>query len=193
MLGFVKRKLRQHSELYFAIRRFLMATYRWRKRLRGVHSTAYIGRNCDIQRDLVMEPYSFVNIECIIGPDVSIGAYTMLGPRVAIVGGDHNFDQPATPIIFSGRGDRKTTTIGKDVWVGYGAIILAGCSIEDGAVIASGAVVTKNVSAFEIVGGVPAKKIGVRFSDEMERLSHQDMLNSAPKNIGEYCGLQSDE
>ncbi len=59
--------------------------------------------------------------------------------------------------------------IGNDVWIGYRAMIMDGITIEDGAVIAAGAVVTKNVPAYEIWGGVPAKPIGKRFSNIAER------------------------
>lgn len=54
--------------------------------------------------------------------------------------------------------------IGNDVWIGSHAIILGGVTIGDGAVIAAGAVVTKNVEPYSIVGGVPAKVIKYRFS-----------------------------
>lgn len=54
--------------------------------------------------------------------------------------------------------------IGNDVWIGTRAIIMDGVSIGDGAVIAAGAVVTKDVPAYAIVGGVPAKLIRYRFS-----------------------------
>lgn len=57
--------------------------------------------------------------------------------------------------------------IGNDVWIGDGAIILAGINIGDGAVIAAGSVVTKDVPPYAIVGGVPAKVIKMRFSDEI--------------------------
>lgn len=56
--------------------------------------------------------------------------------------------------------------IGNDVWIGYEAVILAGVSIGDGAIIGTRAVVTKDVPPYTIVGGVPAKPIKKRFSDE---------------------------
>ena len=56
--------------------------------------------------------------------------------------------------------------IGNDVWIGYEAVILAGVTIGDGAIIGTGAVVTKDVPPYTIVGGVPAKPIRKRFSDE---------------------------
>ncbi len=72
--------------------------------------------------------------------------------------------------------DRKNVTrswdnkgdivIGNDVWIGYGAIILSGVTIGDGAIIASRAVVTEDVLPYTIVGGVPAKAIRKRFSEQ---------------------------
>ncbi|MDE6761371.1 MAG: CatB-related O-acetyltransferase [Lachnospiraceae bacterium] len=56
--------------------------------------------------------------------------------------------------------------IGNDVWVGYEAVILAGVTIGDGAIIGTRAVVTKDVPPYTIVGGVPAKPIKRRFSEE---------------------------
>lgn len=56
--------------------------------------------------------------------------------------------------------------IGNDVWIGYEAVILAGVTIGDGAIIGIRAVVTKDVPPYTIVGGVPAKPIKKRFDDE---------------------------
>lgn len=56
--------------------------------------------------------------------------------------------------------------IGNDVWIGYEAVILAGVTIGDGAIIGTRAVVTKDVKPYTIVGGVPAKLIKKRFSEE---------------------------
>lgn len=61
--------------------------------------------------------------------------------------------------------------IGNDVWIGYEAVIMAGVSIGDGAIIATHAVVTKDVPPYTIVGGVPAKEIRKRFdADTIKRL-----------------------
>lgn len=62
-------------------------------------------------------------------------------------------------------------TIGNDVWIGYEAVILAGVTVGDGAIIGTRAVVTKDVPPYTIVGGVPAKPIRLRFSqDKIDRL-----------------------
>lgn len=56
--------------------------------------------------------------------------------------------------------------IGNDVWIGYDVKIMAGVHIGNGAIVAAGSVVTSNVEPYTIVGGVPAKEIRKRFSDE---------------------------
>ena len=56
----------------------------------------------------------------------------------------------------------KQITIEDDVWIGYGAKILAGVTVGKGAVIGAGAVVTKNVAPYAVVGGIPAKEIKMR-------------------------------
>jgi carbonic anhydrase/acetyltransferase-like protein (isoleucine patch superfamily) len=59
------------------------------------------------------------------------------------------------------------TIIGNDVWIGDGAVILLGVTIGTGAVIGANAVVTRNVAPYEIVGGVPARRLKMRFPDEV--------------------------
>ena len=65
----------------------------------------------------------------------------------------------------------RAVAVGNDVWIGHGATVLSKVTVGDGAVIGSGAVVTKDVPPYAIVGGVPAKPIGERFpSNVAERL-----------------------
>ena len=56
--------------------------------------------------------------------------------------------------------------IGNDVWIGYGAVILSGVTIGDGAIIGTNALVTKDVPPYTIAGGIPAKPLKKRFSEE---------------------------
>lgn len=65
--------------------------------------------------------------------------------------------------------DRGDIVIGSDVWIGYEAVILSGVTVGDGAIIGARAVVTKDVPPYTIVGGVPARPIRRRFSDETIR------------------------
>lgn len=61
---------------------------------------------------------------------------------------------------------KKFVDIGNDVWIGAGVTIMEGIRIGDGAVIAANAVVTKDVKPYEIVGGIPAKHIKNRFTED---------------------------
>jgi acetyltransferase-like isoleucine patch superfamily enzyme len=74
------------------------------------------------------------------------------------------------------------TRIGNDVWIGYGAIVLGGVTIGDGAIIAAGSVVTKDVEAYSIYGGNPAKKITERFENNEIKELHIQLLNSKYEN-----------
>ena len=120
-----------------------------------------IGENFYIGRD------SLIETDCIIGDNV------IFGNKVAIVGKyDHHYQQIGIPIRlassirdhdYSWKGLHLITRIGNDVWIGYGSTIMQGVTINDGAIIAAGAVVVKDVEAYSIYGGNPAKKIANRF------------------------------
>ncbi|MGE0283640.1 MAG: DapH/DapD/GlmU-related protein [Rhizobiaceae bacterium] len=68
---------------------------------------------------------------------------------------------------FRKRRQAKQVIIGHDVWIGHGAVVMPGVSIGNGAVVGANAVVTKEVAAFEIVAGNPAKKLRLRFAPEI--------------------------
>lgn len=134
-------------------------------------------------RDVRAGAYSYIGPGCIVYPKVTIGDFTMLANDVMIIGGDHNFKVAGVPSVFAGRDILKPTTIGKDVWIGARSIIMTGVNIGDGAIIAAGSVVTKDLEPFGVYGGVPAKKIRERFSVE-ERLKHEKILSSPLSELG---------
>ncbi len=152
--------------------------------LENVHHTFYMGGVSNVSPDLVAEEYSYIGPNCIIYPKVKIGKYTMLANNVSIIGGDHEFTKVGIPIIFAGRGVLNETCIGKDVWIGAYSRILTGITIGDGAIIAMGSVVTKDVEPFTIYGGVPAKKIKNRFNTDFEIEEHKKMLYKSLKDNG---------
>jgi len=176
----------RHPRFYDALRGLVMRCRRWRHRLRRVDPTFYPSAGAIVCPDLVAHAFSYVGPGCRLGPQVELGTYAMLGPEVCIVGGDHVFDAPGTPIIFSGRPVLKSTVIEADAWVGCGAILLAGVRIGRGAIVAAGAVVTRDVPPYEIHGGVPARKISERFADPVDREKHDRMLQQ-PASRGNFC------
>ena len=89
------------------------------------------------------------------------------------------WDLPKSDVV-SAWDNKGDIVIGNDVWIGYDAIIMAGVTIGDGAIIGTRAVVTKDVEPYSIVGGVPAKEIRKRFStDSIARLQELQWWNWA--------------
>lgn len=124
----------------------------------------------------VLYHFDFIGDRLIIGRFCSIAAET----RFVMNGGNHATDQLTTfPFSIFGNGwevaapeswpYRGDTVVGNDVWIGYGATIMPGVTVGDGAIIASKSVVTKDVEPFAVVGGNPAKPIRYRFDEETRR------------------------
>ena len=91
---------------------------------------------------------------------IDIGNDCLIAPFVYIVDSDHNIEKEKR--INEQPNSAAPVKIGNDVWIGTGAKILKGVTIENGAVIAAGAIVKSDVKAYEIHGGIPAKKISER-------------------------------
>lgn len=111
---------------------------------------------------------------------ITIGNKVMFGPGVTVMGGDHNTSVIGAymyDVSEKRPEDDQPVVIEDDVWVGAGAIVLKGVTLGEGSIIAAGAVVTRSVPANTIVGGVPAKRLKQRFSDD-ELLRHRALLQS---------------
>ncbi|MGY6586753.1 MAG: acyltransferase [Wenzhouxiangella sp.] len=139
-----------------------------------LHGTRRIrtGRRLYLYRELYLETQGPGVIE--IGDDVvisrgshlvafdhiRIGAGSMIGEYVSIRDANHEFrdTDPDQPLRDSGH-RAAGISIGRNVWIGRGAAILAGVEIGDNAVIAANAVVTRSVAGGNVVGGVPAKPL----------------------------------
>lgn len=113
---------------------------------------------------------------------IKIGDKVTFGPGVTIMGGNHNINEVGQYIfdVYIKRpGDDLPVTIEDDVWIGANAIILKGVTIGRVAVVGAGAVVTKDVKPYEIVGGNPCRHLKMRFTPEQierhEALLHKNM------------------
>lgn len=95
------------------------------------------------------------------GGGITIGDRTMIGYRTQILSSNHGIP-PFPQRIFKAPDIRSPVVIGNDVWIGGNSMILPGITIGEGAVIAGGSVVTKDVPSYAIVGGCPAKLIKYR-------------------------------
>lgn len=135
----------------------------------------------DFQRNNVLYHYPVNQERLVIGKFCSI-AY---GAKFLFNSANHTLRSLSTypfPIFFEEWGldvervleawdNQGGITVGNDVWIGYEAVILAGVTIGDGAIIAARAVVTQDIPPYTIVGGVPARPIRKRFSEpEIQQL-----------------------
>lgn len=124
---------------------------------------ATVGRYANIAHKVQLgtydHPYHFLSSHNLFDP------YCRFADEVK---GFHNFENTADNIdkMNRSRTVKGGVHVGNDVWIGQNVIVLPGVRIGDGAVIAAGAVVTKNVPPYAIVGGVPAKIIKYRFTPE---------------------------
>lgn len=108
--------------------------------------------------DVVIGDHTRIGIHCtVIGP-VTIGSHVNLAQGITVTALNHNFEDITKRIDEQGIAT-KPVTISDDVWIGANAVILPGVTIGHHAVVAAGAVVTKDVPDNCVVGGVPAKVI----------------------------------
>ena len=135
--------------------------------------------------------YQFGNTKC----KLYIGHYCSIAPKVSfLIDGEHNYTTimtyPFCSRIYNVHKDTKSKgdiIVNDDVWIGYGATIMSGVHIGQGAVVAAGAVVTKDVPPYAIVGGVPAKVIKYRFEPEMiEELLKVDYSKLTKEDIEKH-------
>lgn len=137
----------------------------------------FVNDPIDFEKNNVLYQYPINQDRLIIGKFCSIAC----GAKFLLNSANHTLSSLSTypfPLFFEewdlsvnnvadswdNKGD---IVIGNDVWIGYEAVIMAGVTIGDGAIIGSRAVVTKDVLPYTIVGGVPAKAIRKRFPDEV--------------------------
>ena len=174
-----RRNLAQIKWLRSLVQRLKRIYTRIRYRIPNVHPTSVVHpKQQYLSPDLRTDELAFIGPNCHVGAYVKIGRYSMLGPRVTIMGGDHDMNDVGTPMAFTERTDEfyELTDIEADVWIGASAIIIGGVRLGRGSVVAAGSVVTKDVPPYAIVAGVPAKKIRDRFESQEQRDQHDAML-----------------
>lgn len=153
----------------------------------------FVNNPKDFEKNNVLYHYPINRDKLIIGKYCSIAC----GARFLLNSANHAMRSLSTypfPIFYDewehgiwadkawdNKGD---IVIGNDVWIGYEAVIMAGVTIGDGAIIGTRAVVTKDVPPYTIVGGIPAKPIRKRFSEEViERLLRLKWWDLPPETV----------
>ena len=157
-----------------------------------VHESSYIDDNvaigkgskiwhfCHVQAGATLGEKCSLGQNVNIGNNVKIGNNVMFGPNVTILSGNHRINYLGKCMTEVHDCDKegiedKDIIFEGDNWIGANATILKGVIIGKGAVVAACALVTKDVPAYSIVGGIPAKVIKMRFSRE-EIVKHEDMI-----------------
>lgn len=114
--------------------------------------------HCDYGGNIFLGPRAFLNFNCVIldVAPVRIGAGTAIGPAVQILAADH----PRDPDLRR-QGVRygRAVTIGANVWIGGGAIVLPGVTIGDNAIVGAGSIVSRDVPPGATVAGNPARAL----------------------------------
>ena len=127
---------------------------------------SWIGDGCKIrchEGSVSFGAKSVMGQECTISSfqRVSIGRECVIADRVMLIDFDHGVVDVETPIRRQGI-YKRDVRVGHNVWIGYGACLLRGCSVGDNAVVGTNAVVTGEVPANAVVAGVPARVIRMR-------------------------------
>lgn len=163
--------------IYVLIAKWLPGSYqpfgkfaKWSRKICGKLILQQCGKNVNIERGAVFSSHvslgdnSGIGICASLTGSVSIGKNVMMGPHCTMYSRNHAFDRLDIPMCEQGFQNERTIVIENDVWIGGHTIFLPGVHIGQGAIIGAGAVVTKNVPAYAIVGGNPARII--RFRNE---------------------------
>ncbi|CAN5895512.1 hypothetical protein BH11BAC4_BH11BAC4_01230 [soil metagenome] len=143
--------------------------YKYKKFLKGLK---FHGKGVSIRQPVCFEGMKFIEIDDNVSiaafvhiwgfGGVKIGKRVMIASHTAIstITHDHTKREMYKTVV------AKPIVIEDDVWIGSHAVIMPGITIKKGAVIAAGSLVTKDVEAYQIVAGVPAKLIKIRSIDE---------------------------
>ncbi len=125
--------------------------------------------HCDYGSNIELGERVFFNFQCVVLDvcRVRIGAHTLFGPAAQVLTASH----PLDAMLRRREEFGKPITIGKDCWIGAGALVLPGVTIGDGSVVGAGSVVTKDVPAGVLAAGNPCRVIRTLDISEDERRS----------------------
>lgn len=151
---------------------------------RSVFARSKAGRHVRLYRpyriyDAQVGDYTYIARNAMIN-STTVGRFCSIGPNFVCGKGSHPTDKLSTAPMFYSLGcqngmtlarerkldEMRPVEIGNDVFIGANVVVFNGVKIGDGAIVAAGAVVNKDVPPYAIVGGVPAKVIRMRFSDD---------------------------
>jgi len=169
----IKRKI--GGLIYYTLARHLPPSYSGirlgqtaLRRLCGKLMLRCCGKKVNIEQGARFSPrvslgdFSGIGVNAKIYGTCTIGSHVMMGEDCTVITRNHRHDRTDIPMMEQGFEEERPVQIGNDVWIGDRVIILPGVHIGDGAVLAAGAVVTKDVPAYAVVGGAPARVLKYR-------------------------------
>ena len=127
-----------------------------------------VGRNVNVDKgatfaaSVTIGDDSGIGKDCELHGEVHIGNNVMMAPECIFYTRNHEASRLDMPMGKQGETESKAIYIGNDVWLARRVMVMPGVHIGDGSIVAAGAVVTKDIPAFSVAGGVPAKVIGMR-------------------------------
>ena len=169
-------KLKQFFSMLILLKRIIRCPSK-------IKSAPYLIEN---DRNITVGKMSYHNGDFIIqgSQNIKIGSYCAFGENIRIITENHDYNYPVMQYTFYRYYFEKELTgalylnpnkertkggveIGNDVWIGHNVTILSGVKIGNGAILGNGCIVTKDVEPYSIVSGIPAKKIKMRFNEEV--------------------------
>jgi acetyltransferase-like isoleucine patch superfamily enzyme len=162
LLSELRLYLCNHFVLHIPSRRLRMAFYRKVMGFDiGRNSTVFLNCRFDCAKGLTIGAASVINQRCRLDSrgGITLGNNVSISEEVCVLTGDHD----PKSVAFTGR--TRPVVIEDYVFIGTRAMVLPGVTVRRGAIVGAGAVVSKDVEALSIVGGVPTRVIGTRHSD----------------------------
>ena len=135
-----------------------------------------IDKGTTFASDLKLGEGSGIGANCSIPSGVTIGNHMMMGIDILMFTNEHRHDRLDIPMGAQGRTEVEPIIIGHDVWIGSRSLIMKGIHIGNGAIIAAGSVVTKDVPPYEIWGGNPARFLRSRLPENFSAPSPETVL-----------------
>lgn len=146
-----------------------------------------VGRNVDIGDGVMFSGYKSINggdnfgfgkgCRVYAAGGITIGSFVMIGPYVTLITSNHRYRTQFSPT--ENYDEFKPIIIHDDVWIGERAMILPGVTIGTGAIIGAGAIVTKDVPEYAVVGGNPAKVLKFRAVPDPTKLQKDNPFHES--------------
>jgi len=180
---FVKAKVMLAKMIYYAIAYNLPSSYikgwEWTRKFRGYFGRFFLdsyGSNINIEPHVKigwggneLGDNSSFGYGSVIGGNTKVGKNVMIGTEFMTIPRNHRTDRIDIPMIEQGFTKSQDIVIDDDVWIGNRVMVLPGVHVHSHSIIAAGAVVTKVVPEYAVVGEVPAKVIKYRNAEKVER------------------------